>query len=90
VPEFDIDAVVLEHTRTRAQYLHMAASDQNNAFSVSFRHASPTLHCLGSGNFFEFRIHRWKFGFIIRDAPGTDFAGYPADIKAGYRIFLSP
>jgi hypothetical protein len=37
VPEFDIDAIVLEHSRTRAQYLHMAASDSNNAFSVSFR-----------------------------------------------------
>ncbi len=39
VPEFDIDATVLEHCRTRAQYLHMGASDANNAFSVSFRQA---------------------------------------------------
>ena len=39
VPEFDIDAVVLEHCRTRAQYIHMGASDANNAFSVSFRQA---------------------------------------------------
>ncbi len=39
VPEFDIDAVVLEHCRTRAQYLHMGAADANNAFSVSFRQA---------------------------------------------------
>ena len=40
VAEFDIEAVVLEHCRTRAQYLHLAAADANNAFNVSFRRAS--------------------------------------------------
>ncbi len=61
VPEFDIDAVVLEHCRTRAQYLHMGAADANNAFSVSFRQAlqlmaynsiAPVgMQCCGSGMF---------------------------------------
>ena len=43
VAEFDIDAVVVEHCRTKAQYLHMATSDTNNVFSVNFRHVHVVL-----------------------------------------------
>ena len=37
IAEFDISATLLEHSRTRAKYLHMACQDDNNAFSVNFR-----------------------------------------------------
>ena len=37
IHEFDIEATLLEHQKTRARYLHMACQDDNNAFSVNFR-----------------------------------------------------
>jgi len=37
VPEFDLEAILLEHKETRAQYLHLQTNDSNNAFSVNFR-----------------------------------------------------
>ena len=37
IAEFDISAVLLEHERTKARYLHMDCQDENKAFSVNFR-----------------------------------------------------
>jgi Zn-dependent M16 (insulinase) family peptidase len=37
VAEFEMDATLLVHERTKAKYLHMACDDSNNAFSVNFR-----------------------------------------------------
>jgi len=37
IEEFDINATLLEHVKTKAKYLHMACEDSNNAFSVNFR-----------------------------------------------------
>lgn len=37
ISEFDIEAVLLEHLKTKAVYLHMGCEDENNAFSVNFR-----------------------------------------------------
>ena len=37
IAEFDISAVLLEHEKTRARYLHMDCQDENKAFSVNFR-----------------------------------------------------
>lgn len=32
IQELELDAVLLEHTRTRTRYLHLGCSDSNNAF----------------------------------------------------------
>ena len=37
IAEFDIKAVLLEHEKTKARYLHMDCQDENKAFSVNFR-----------------------------------------------------
>jgi Zn-dependent M16 (insulinase) family peptidase len=41
IPEFDMTAIRLEHTGTKADYLHIARQDSNNVFSVGFR-TTPT------------------------------------------------
>jgi len=37
ISEFDINAILLEHVKTNAKYLHMGCADSNKAFSVNFR-----------------------------------------------------
>ncbi|OMH78472.1 Mitochondrial presequence protease, partial [Zancudomyces culisetae] len=41
IKEYDIDAVILEDTRTGAQWLHLGKDDSNNVFSVGFN-TSPS------------------------------------------------
>jgi Zn-dependent M16 (insulinase) family peptidase len=37
IPELDLTALQLQHTKTGAEYLHIAREDQNNVFAINFK-----------------------------------------------------
>lgn len=41
VPELELSALLCEHDKTGAQYLHIAREDNNNAFSIGFKTNPP-------------------------------------------------
>ena len=63
--EFDIDATLLVHKKTRARYLHMACKDDNNAFSVNFR--TTPMDSTGVAHILEHTALCGSSRFPVRD-----------------------
>ena len=63
--EFDIDATLLVHKKTRARYLHMACKDDNNAFSVNFR--TTPMDSTGVAHILEHTALCGSTRFPVRD-----------------------
>lgn len=41
VPELELTAIQLQHSKTGAEYLHVAREDKNNVFSIGFKTNPP-------------------------------------------------
>merc|ERR1719319_2093587 len=65
VAEFNIDATLLVHEKTKARYLHMAAEDDNNAFSVNFR--TTPMDSTGVAHILEHTALCGSARFPVRD-----------------------
>ncbi|TMW58436.1 hypothetical protein Poli38472_009995 [Pythium oligandrum] len=65
VPEYNIDALELEHVRTKANYLHIDANDTNNVFSVTFR--TPPYSSNGVAHILEHMVLCGSHQFPVRD-----------------------
>lgn len=65
VPEYNIDALELEHVRTKAQYLHIDAKDSNNVFSVIFR--TPPASSNGVPHILEHTVLCGSQKYPVRD-----------------------
>ncbi|TMW58437.1 hypothetical protein Poli38472_009996 [Pythium oligandrum] len=65
VPEYNIDALELEHVRTKANYLHIDAKDTNNVFSVMFR--TPPYSSNGIAHILEHTVLCGSHQFPVRD-----------------------
>lgn len=65
VTEFDIEATLLEHSKTKARYLHMACQDENNAFSVNFR--TTPMDSTGVAHILEHTALCGSTKFPVRD-----------------------
>ncbi|KAF1331686.1 Metalloprotease family m16c, partial [Globisporangium splendens] len=65
VPEYNIDALELEHVRTKAQYLHIDAKDSNNVFAVMFR--TPPASSNGVPHILEHTVLCGSQKFPVRD-----------------------
>ena len=63
--EFDIDATLLVHKKTKARYLHMACKDDNNAFSVNFR--TTPMDSTGVAHILEHTALCGSARFPVRD-----------------------
>ncbi|KAJ0412331.1 hypothetical protein ATCC90586_009521 [Pythium insidiosum] len=65
VPEYNIEALELEHARTKARYLHIDAKDANNVFSVMFR--TPPASSNGIAHILEHTTLCGSRQFPVRD-----------------------
>jgi presequence protease len=65
VPEYNIDALELEHSRTKAKYLHIDAKDTNNVFSVMFR--TPPYSSNGIAHILEHTVLCGSQKYPVRD-----------------------
>ena len=63
--EFDIDATLLVHKKTRTRYLHMGCKDDNNAFSVNFR--TTPMDSTGVAHILEHTALCGSTRFPVRD-----------------------
>ncbi|GLE09279.1 hypothetical protein PINS_up020888 [Pythium insidiosum] len=65
VPEYNIEALELEHARTKARYVHIDAKDPNNVFSVMFR--TPPASSNGIAHILEHTTLCGSRQFPVRD-----------------------
>ncbi|GAB9467624.1 Metalloprotease family m16c [Globisporangium polare] len=65
VPEYNIEALELEHVKTRASYLHIDAQDANNVFAVMFR--TPPSSSNGVPHILEHTVLCGSQKFPVRD-----------------------
>ncbi|DBA05101.1 TPA: hypothetical protein N0F65_000789 [Lagenidium giganteum] len=65
IPEYNVEALELEHSRTKAKYLHIDAKDSNNVFSVMFR--TPPASSNGVAHILEHTVLCGSHKYPVRD-----------------------
>lgn len=65
IPEFNMFAIILEHSKTGLQYIHIDRNDSNNLFSINFR--TTPFDSTGLPHILEHTVLCGSSNFPVRD-----------------------
>lgn len=65
IPEYNMTAYLLEHEKTKTEYLHLERDDTNNVFSVGFR--TTPLDSMGTPHILEHTVLCGSEKYPVRD-----------------------